>query len=83
MLDFEFPDLTCSLDAESKFTSYGALYLMVVGVYAVAPILFAWVANNSEPHYRRATAVALIFMTANAVCFSIEYIIYHPPLFIS
>ena len=42
---------------------------MVPGVYASAPVLAAWMANNSEPYYRRATGVALGFITANSVCF--------------
>ena len=57
------------LGAEHKFTSYGALYLMVPGAYASAPVLSAWMANNSEPHYRRATSVAIGFIATNSVCF--------------
>lgn len=56
------------LGAEHKFTSYGALYLMVPGAYASAPVLSAWMANNSEPHYRRATSVAIGFIGTNSVC---------------
>jgi len=54
------------LGAEHKFTSYGALYLMVPGVYASAPVLSAWMANNSEPYYRRATSVAIGFIATNS-----------------
>ncbi|KAF8817610.1 MFS general substrate transporter [Phlegmacium glaucopus] len=54
------------LSAEHRYVSYGALYLMVPGVYASTPVLAAWMANNSEPHYRRATSVALGFMAANS-----------------
>ncbi|KAF8817611.1 MFS general substrate transporter [Phlegmacium glaucopus] len=54
------------LRAEHRYTSYVALYFMVPGVYASAPVLVAWIANNSEPHYRRATSVALSFMAANS-----------------
>jgi hypothetical protein len=42
---------------------------MVPGVYAPAPVLAAWVANNSEPYYRRATSVAIGFIAANSVRF--------------
>ena len=56
------------LGAQHKFTSYGALYLMVPGAYASAPVLSAWMANNSEPHYRRATSVAIGFIATNSVC---------------
>jgi MFS family permease len=54
------------LGAEQKFVSYGALYLMVPGAYASAPVLSAWMANNSEPHYRRATSVAIGFIATNS-----------------
>ena len=66
-------DARCYLGAEHKFTSYAALYLMVPGVYATPPVLAAWMANNSEPYYRRATSVALGFIAANSVCFGDEY----------
>jgi len=54
------------LAADDKFVTYGALYLMVPGIYAVVPIANAWMANNSEPYYRRATSIALTFIAANS-----------------
>ncbi|KAF8185966.1 MFS general substrate transporter [Pholiota molesta] len=54
------------LSAESKFVAYGALYLMVPGIYATAPVLGAWMANNSEPYYRRATSIAIGFIATNS-----------------
>jgi len=54
------------LVGEHKYTSYGALYLMVPGVYATTPVLAAWMANNSEPYYRRAISVALGFISSNS-----------------
>ncbi|KAF8153845.1 hypothetical protein B0H34DRAFT_783979 [Crassisporium funariophilum] len=53
------------LALESKFASYAALYLMVPGIYAASPVAAAWMANNSEPHYRRATSIALGFVASN------------------
>ncbi|KAL5488440.1 hypothetical protein ACEPAI_6558 [Sanghuangporus weigelae] len=50
----------------SKSMSYGSLFLSVSGTYALPPILSAWMANNSEPHYRRATSVALGFVATNS-----------------
>ena len=64
-----FIDTSCSLGAEHKFTSYGALYLMVPGTYAATPVLAAWMANNSEPYYRRGTSIAMGVMAASLVCF--------------
>ncbi|KAF8159947.1 MFS general substrate transporter [Crassisporium funariophilum] len=54
------------LASHDKMTSYGALFLMVPGVYAGAPISAAWMANNSEPHYRRATSIAMGFVATSA-----------------
>ena len=62
--------LGCYLVAEHKFTLYGALFLMTPGAYAIAPVLSAWMANNSEPYYRRATSVAIGFIATNSVCLS-------------
>ncbi|KAF8963255.1 MFS general substrate transporter [Flammula alnicola] len=52
--------------AESKHMAYGALYLMVPGVYARTPVISAWISNNSEPYYRRATSIAMGFVASNA-----------------
>ncbi|EEB98373.1 hypothetical protein MPER_02129, partial [Moniliophthora perniciosa FA553] len=54
------------LKAETKFVAYGSLYLTVPGVYSGAPVIAAWIANNSEPYYRRATSIALGFIATNA-----------------
>ena len=62
--------------AEHKFTSYGALYLMVSGVFGSGPILGAWMANNSEPYHRRATSIALFMLVGNSVCFGDKYDIF-------
>ena len=40
---------------------------MASGVSGTTPILHAWNANNSEPHYRRATSVALLVLAGNVV----------------
>ena len=70
------------LGAEHKFTSYGALYLMAPGVFASITVFLAWAANNSEPHYRRATTLALGSGAVNAVCFPFGQYLFLP-LFIS
>lgn len=54
------------LASTAKHTSYGALYLMVPGTYATTPVIAAWISNNSEPYYRRATSIALGFVATNA-----------------
>ena len=65
-----FLEVTYWLGAgENKFVSYGALYLMVPGVSGGVPVIAAWLANNSEPHYRRATNIAMILIFTSSVCF--------------
>lgn len=53
------------LASGKKENDYGALYLQIVGSYATAPCLLTWNSNNIQPHYRRATAVALGVATVN------------------
>ena len=45
---------------------YGSLFLSVTGTYSAAPGLCTWSANNATPHTRRATAIAIGFITANS-----------------
>ncbi|KAH8818696.1 MFS general substrate transporter [Flagelloscypha sp. PMI_526] len=54
------------LTAEAKYTRYGALYIIMPGVYAAVPTASAWMANNSDPHYRRASAIAFGFIATNS-----------------
>ncbi len=49
----------------NKDSDYGALFLQIVGVYAIVPCLLTWNANNIQPHYRRATAVVVIVASVN------------------
>lgn len=45
---------------------YAALFLQIIGVYATAPCLTAWNANNVQPHYKRATSIAMCFICTNS-----------------
>ena len=53
------------LASGNKENDYGALYLQIIGGYSIAPCLLTWNSNNIQPHYRRATAIALSTATAN------------------
>ena len=46
---------------------------MVPGTYAAGPVLAAWMANNSEPYYRRGTSVAMGIISSNFVSFGDKY----------
>ncbi|KAI0081283.1 MFS general substrate transporter [Panus rudis PR-1116 ss-1] len=54
------------LSSSHVAVAYGSLFLSVPAAYATAPIIAAWMANNSEPYYRRATSVAIGFVATNA-----------------
>jgi hypothetical protein len=54
-------------ETTDKFVAYGSLYLTIPGAYAAAPVLSAWMANNSEPYYRRASSIAFGFIATNSV----------------
>jgi MFS family permease len=45
---------------------YASLFFSVPGAYLSAPTITTWVANNSAPATRRATAVAIAFILTNA-----------------
>ncbi|WAR56602.1 hypothetical protein PtB15_7B451 [Puccinia triticina] len=44
---------------------YASLFLSIPGAYGVMPSLAAWTADNSEPHVRKASALACGGMVAN------------------
>ena len=48
----------------SSRVRYASLFFSVTGAFCAVPALNAWLANNSAPHTRRATAVAVNFTMA-------------------
>jgi MFS family permease len=52
--------------ARTFASRYAALVFLVTGVYASAPSLISWVPNNSAGHVRRATAIAMGFVSTNS-----------------
>jgi hypothetical protein len=50
----------------SKHVKYGSLFLSLPGTYCIAPTLSTWNANNTAPHVRRATAIAISFIGTNS-----------------
>lgn len=65
-----------------KHILYGSLFLQIPGVYASAPTLSAWMANNVQPYYRRATAVALAFVFSNLGGIVSTWIFTDPPRYV-
>ncbi|ETW77229.1 major facilitator superfamily [Heterobasidion irregulare TC 32-1] len=65
----------------NKHADYAALFLQIIGVYSVAPCLSTWNANNVQPHYRRATAVAMAFIATNTGGIVSTWIFLDPPRF--
>ncbi|KAI6005654.1 major facilitator superfamily domain-containing protein [Pisolithus albus] len=50
----------------SQHVKYVSLLFSVTGAYASAPAEITWVANNSAPHFRRASSVAFVSVASNA-----------------
>jgi hypothetical protein len=67
--------------SDNKNTNYGALYLQIIGSYAAAPCLSTWNANNVQPHYRRATAIAIGFIATNTGGIVSTWLFTDPPRF--
>jgi hypothetical protein len=67
--------------SDNKNTNYGALYLQIIGSYAAAPCLSTWNANNVQPHYRRATAIAIGFIATNSGGIVSTWLFTDPPRF--
>ncbi|KAH9476723.1 putative transporter [Psilocybe cubensis] len=53
------------LGTTNKHAAYGAIYLMASGIYGTVPVIAAWISNNSEPYYTRATSIAVGFMATS------------------
>jgi len=51
--------------SKDRNTDYAALFLEIMGNYGSSSCLGTWLANNVQPHYRRATAVAFLTLAAN------------------
>ncbi|TFK44565.1 major facilitator superfamily domain-containing protein [Crucibulum laeve] len=54
------------LGSHHKATLYGSLFMTIGGINCSSPPLAAWVANNTAPHVRRATALAFLSMITNS-----------------
>ena len=67
--------------SNNKNTNYGALYLQIIGSFAAAPCLSTWNANNVQPHYRRATAIAIGFIATNSGGIVSTWLFTDPPHF--
>ena len=69
------------LGTNHKHADYGALFLQIVGTFTAAPCLGTWLANNVQPHYRRATAIAVTFLATNVGGIVSTWIFVDPPRF--
>ena len=56
------PDRSLHTASTSNHVRYGSLFFSIPGAYCAAPALITWMANNSAPHIRRATAVSTSFI---------------------
>ncbi|KAI6116694.1 major facilitator superfamily domain-containing protein [Pisolithus croceorrhizus] len=49
----------------SQRVQYASLFFSVTGAYAGAPVALTWIANNSAPHYRRASGIAFVLVASS------------------
>lgn len=63
------------------WVQYGGTFFAAAGVFPCAPIVMGWLANNSAPHYVRATATATQIALANFAAFiaTFTYIAHNAP----
>ena len=57
---------TINLTCTSIPARYVAICLNVASIYSTAPSILTWIPNNSAPYGKRATSVAIGFVTSNA-----------------
>jgi hypothetical protein len=69
------------LASKNKTSDYGALFLQIVGTYAIPPCMLTWHANNIQPHYRRATGVAFVLAMVNVGGIVSTWLFTDPPRF--
>ncbi|PGH06774.1 hypothetical protein GX51_02215 [Blastomyces parvus] len=55
-----------ALKVRSIPSRYASIFLLITGVYATAPSFISWVTNNTAGHVRRATAIAMVFVSTNS-----------------
>jgi MFS family permease len=48
---------------------YGGTFLVASGSFVCSPIVMGWLANNTAPHYARATATGIQICIANCAAF--------------
>ncbi|KZV96590.1 MFS general substrate transporter [Exidia glandulosa HHB12029] len=67
------------LRSHNRAVNYFALFLQTVGAYGVPPAITAWTANNFAPHYKRATALAIVLILSVAGGILSTWIFTDPP----
>ncbi|KAL0961234.1 hypothetical protein HGRIS_006200 [Hohenbuehelia grisea] len=53
------------LSSHNHAVQYGSLFLTLSGINTGAPTITTWTANNTAPHVRRASAIAVVCMFTN------------------
>ncbi|KAI5993256.1 major facilitator superfamily domain-containing protein [Pisolithus albus] len=59
------PFVLAFLATTSQHVQYASLFFSVTGAYAGAPVALTWIANNSAPHFRRASGIAFVFVASS------------------
>jgi MFS family permease len=57
------------ISSARPLAQYGGTFLVGAGIFPTAPIVMGWLANNTGPHYARATATGFQIAFANCAAF--------------
>jgi MFS family permease len=73
------------ISSVQPLTQYGGTFLVAAGIFPTAPIVLGWLANNTGPHYVRATATGFQIAFANCAAFiaTFTYIATDAPRYVS
>jgi len=62
------------LASSHPLVQYGGTFFVAVGIFPCSPVVMAWLANNTSPHYVRATASGLQICFANCAAFIATFV---------
>lgn len=62
------------LGSARPLVQYGGTFFVAVGIFPSSPVVMGWLANNTAPHYVRATASGLQICLANLAAFVATFV---------
>lgn len=62
------------LGSTNPKVQYGGTFFVAVGIFPCSPVVMGWLANNTAPHYVRATATGTQICIANCAAFIATFV---------